>query len=29
MASAFLSVLGRGAVTYLPRIGSGLLTIGR
>lgn len=29
MASAFLSLLGRGATTLLPRIGSGLLSTGR
>lgn len=28
MASAFLGLLGRGAATYLPRLGSGLLNIG-
>ena len=28
MASAFLSLLGRGASMYLPRIGSGLLNVG-
>lgn len=28
MASAFLSLLGRGAMAALPRLGSGLSTIG-
>jgi len=28
MASAFLSLLGRGAAMYLPKIGSGLLNVG-
>jgi hypothetical protein len=29
MASAFLSLLGRGAVNLLPKLGSGLLSAGR
>lgn len=28
MASAFLGLLGRGAATLLPKIGSGLLNVG-
>lgn len=28
MSSAFLSMLGRGAVTYLPKIGTGLVNLG-
>lgn len=28
MASAFLSLLGRGAMAALPRIGTGLVNIG-
>lgn len=28
MASAFLGLLGRGAMNLLPKIGSGLLNVG-
>ena len=28
MATAFLSLLGRGAATYLPMIGRGALSLG-